>query len=279
MTGASIDIEPYEVYAIRYARRDANRREHFLLRDPHDGPMAMDYFVWAIVGGGRTLVMDAGFGAEEAVTRKREYIRRPADGLRMIGIEAAAVEDLIVSHLHYDHIGTWDDFPRARLHLQEREMHFATGPHMCRPLVRHSFTIEHIEGVVRALYDGRMNFIHGEAEIAPGISLHHVGGHTAGLQVARVWTRRGWLVLASDASHFYENFERVAPYKTVFHVGDMLAGYGKLRELADAPDAIIPGHDPLVMQRYRAPSRELEGIVVRLDADPLEQESIGGTDT
>jgi len=41
-----------------------------------------------------------------------------------------------------------------------------------------------------------------------------------------------------------------------------------MRKLASAPDAIIPGHDPMVLQRYPAVSAELKGIVVRLDADP-----------
>ena len=54
----------YEVYAIRYARHDRPARENFLDDDPHDGPMPLDYFVWAIVGAGRTFVVDTGFGAD-----------------------------------------------------------------------------------------------------------------------------------------------------------------------------------------------------------------------
>jgi hypothetical protein len=49
---------------------------------------------------------------------------------------------------------------------------------------------------------------------------------------------------------------------------DTLEGYATMRRLASRPDNIIPGHDPLVLQRYSAPSPELQGIVVRLDADP-----------
>jgi glyoxylase-like metal-dependent hydrolase (beta-lactamase superfamily II) len=86
-----------------------------------------------------------------------------------------------------------------------------------------------------------------------------------GLQAVRVATRRGWLVLASDASHFYANMEQTRPFPIVFSVADMVAGYERLRALAASPSHIIPGHDPLVMQRYPAPSKALEGIVVRLD--------------
>ena len=60
----------------------------------------------------------------------------------------------------------------------------------------------------------------------------------------------GWLVLASDASHYYENLMRQSPFPIVFNVGDMLDGFDKLRALADSADHIVPGHDPQVRQRY-----------------------------
>jgi glyoxylase-like metal-dependent hydrolase (beta-lactamase superfamily II) len=263
-------LSPYEIYAVKYAWRDATRNEHLIFKDPHDDPaMPMDYFVWAIVGKHKTYVLDSGFDRAEGEKRGRDFIRQPADGLRLIGIEAENIENLIVSHLHYDHIGTWNDFPKAKLYLQEAEMHYAVGRQMRHKSLRHSFVPDHLEGVIRALYDDRLYFPDKEEEIAPGLSLHHVGGHTVGLQVARVWTRRGWMVMAVDASHYYLNFEEVQPYRTVNHVGDMLDGYKLMLNLADSPKHIIPGHDPLVMQRYPAPSKEMEGIVARLDADPL----------
>jgi glyoxylase-like metal-dependent hydrolase (beta-lactamase superfamily II) len=110
-----------------------------------------------------------------------------------------------------------------------------------------------------------VRFHDGDAQLAPGISLHHIGGHTMGLQVVRVATRRGWLVLASDASHFYANMEQGRPFPIVWSVADMVDGYERLRSLAASREHIIPGHDPLVMQRYPAPDRSLEGVAVRLD--------------
>jgi len=111
-----------------------------------------------------------------------------------------------------------------------------------------------------------VRFHDGDAELAPGISLHYIGGHTMGLQVVRVATRRGWLVLASDASHFYANMEQVRPFPIVYNVAEMVEGYERLRALADSPAHIIPGHDPLVLERYPAPpDSALQGIVSRLD--------------
>jgi glyoxylase-like metal-dependent hydrolase (beta-lactamase superfamily II) len=95
-----------------------------------------------------------------------------------------------------------------------------------------------------------------------------VGGHSDGLQILRVWTRRGWVVVASDAAHLYAHLHGNRIFPVVYNVGDMLEGYKLLYQLADSPDHIVPGHDPLVMKLYPAPRPELEGIIVRLDVAP-----------
>ena len=152
--------------------------------------------------------------------------------------------------------------------LQEREMRFATGPHMCSATMNQAFEADHIAGMVHRVFEGRVDFIDGTREVAPGLSVHLIGGHTLGLQVVRVATRRGWVVLASDASHFYDNMNQAAPFPIVHNVGDMIRGYETLRALAETPDHVVPGHDPLVLEAYPAPRDDLKGIVARLDADP-----------
>ena len=144
-------------------------------------------------------------------------------------------------------------------------MNYATGRHMGKPVFSGAYEVEEIVGMVRRAYAGRVRFHDGDVEIAPGISLHLIGGHTMGLQVVRVATRRGWVVVASDASHFYANMEEVRPFPIVYSVADMVQGYDRLRALADSAAHIIPGHDPLVLERYPAPSGALRGIVARLD--------------
>jgi len=260
--------EPYEVYAIRYAERIGSHNQHLLHPDPHDGPMPMDYFIWAIVGNGRTFVVDLGFEAEEARKRGRTLLRTPAEGLKVLGINAAEVEDVIISHLHYDHAGTVSDFPKAQFYLQDREMSFATGRNMRHKTFNQAFAIEYVIDMLRKVYDNRVVFVDGMEEVAPGISVHHVGGHTDGLQVVRVWTKRGWVVLAADAAHYYENMEAPNPFPLVYNVGDMIDGYRTMALLADSPQHIVPGHDPLVMEQYPAPFPEAEGIVIRLDVAP-----------
>jgi glyoxylase-like metal-dependent hydrolase (beta-lactamase superfamily II) len=265
-------LPEYEIYAIKYAQRDASRASHFIGGDPHDAPMPMDYFVWVIKGAGKQYLVDTGFTAEIAAQRKREHLRCPIDSLRLLDIAPNSIDDVILTHMHYDHVGSFHKLPNARFFLQEKEMQFVTGRHMRYPFFNRSFEIEEVVGIVRLNFRGQIELVSGEVDFAPGITLHPTPGHTAGLQVVRVHTRRGWVVLASDASHYYENMRANRPYSTAFHIGDMVDSYRVLERLAPSPAHIVPGHDPLVMREYPAPERKLDGIVIRLDVAPQQIE-------
>ena len=257
-------------FAIRYATRAARRVDHFIGGDPHDGPMPMDYFVWVVAGADRVFLVDTGFTAETAARRKRQFLRCPIESMRKIGMEPDSITDVVLTHLHYDHVGNFHKLPNARFHLQERELSFATGRHMRYPYFGHGFEVEDVVGMVRLNFKRRVELYDGDAELAPGVTLHLAPGHTAGLQVVRVRTRRGDVVLASDASHFYENLETNRPFIAALDIGAMLDSFRKVERLADSRRHIVPGHDPLVMRRYAAPSSALQDIVARLDADPAE---------
>ena len=260
--------QPWEVFAIRYATVERRAAENFIGADAHEAAMHMDYYVWLARSAGQTWVIDTGFNAVAAQRRRRNFLRSPVEGLRLLGVDAATLENVIITHLHYDHVGNFDLFPNARFHLQDREMAYATGRYMGWPFFSGAYDADEVAAMVRNVYAGRVAFHDGDAVLAPGLSVHHVGGHTKGLQVVRLWTRVGWLVLASDASHYAANMDSGRPFPIVADVTEMVDGWQRLRELVDDPRHIVPGHDPLVMQRYAAPTPELEGIAVRLDAEP-----------
>jgi glyoxylase-like metal-dependent hydrolase (beta-lactamase superfamily II) len=262
-------IEPFEVLAIRYAHL-GNRHagENFVLADPHEFASDLDYFVWVVRRSDCTFVVDTGFAEEAAIRRGREHLRCPIDALRLVAIDPEQVTDVILSHMHYDHAGNLDRLPRARFHVQDREVAYATGRCMCHAPIRAPFDLDNVLHMVRHTFAGRTVFHDGTSELTPGLTLHWVGGHSDGLQIVRVWTRRGWVVLAADASHLYANFQGNRVFPVVYNVGDMLEGYKLLYRLADTPEHIIPGHDPLVMRLYPAARPDVEGIVVRLDVPP-----------
>lgn len=258
----------YEIYAIRYAKRDGQRRDNFIGGDPHDGPMPMDYFIWAVRNAERTVVIDTGFNTEVAAKRNRTHLRCPIEGLSLIDATAEEVKDVVITHLHYDHVGNFSLFPNASFHIQEPEVHFATGRHMRHACLAHHYEEEDVVGIVRMNFAGRVRMHNGPVQLAPGISLHPAPGHTPGMQFVSVNTARGRVVLASDVSHYYENMESNRPFSAAYHIGEMLDAFELLSACAESPDHIIPGHDPLVLKLYPAPKPELQGIVARLDLAP-----------
>src|SRR6266581_4228262 len=204
--------------------------------DPHDdSPMPLDYYVWAVKSPGRTFVIDTGFDEPMARKRGRTFLKSPGEGLKAIGIDPAKVPDVIITHMHYDHCGNHDLFPNARYHVQDREMQFCTGRQMSHSFMRWPFDAEDVSAMIRRLFAGRVVFHDGDEEIASGLSVHHVGGHTMGMQIVRLNTRRGAVVLASDASHLYANIESGLAYPFAYNVAEVLAGFRRAYALASSP--------------------------------------------
>jgi len=243
--------EQHEVFALHYATRDdRTRADSFIFDDDHASVHRVDYFVWVLRNEHRTIVVDTGFDHAEAARRGRTLLRDPIDALAELDVDPERVTDVVITHLHYDHAGSLDRFPVATFHLQVAEMAFATGPCMCHATLRAPYTADHVCDMVRKVFSGRVRFHDGAEEIAPGVEVHRIGGHSRGLQCVRVATRRGPLVLASDASHYYENFEQEKPFPIVDRVEEMLEGFRTIKRLAGHASRVIPGHDPLVAERY-----------------------------
>ncbi len=254
-----------KVQAIRYARHDRKAAENFLGGDDHATDMPLDYYVWAIHRDeGPPIVVDTGFGAEAALRRGRTILPPVAQGLRDAGVDPAAVEDVIVTHMHYDHAGSLDIFPQCPL------------PHPgCRDGLLHRpgngqwrdpapFDVEPVTEMVRHVFAERVVFHAGSESIAPGIQVHHASGHTFGLQFVEVATARGPIILASDTAHLYANLIRRIPFPIVIDVEAYLAALDRIAAMAPLTH-IIPGHDPLVLELF---PQEGEGIA-RVDLDPI----------
>ena len=112
----------WEVYAVRYAEHQRKAAENYIGGDPHDVLQPLDYFVWVIKNDKRTFLVDTGFDQPVGTKRGRTVITPIDQGLKRLGIEPDKVEDIIISHMHYDHCGNVDMFPRARYHVQDKEM-------------------------------------------------------------------------------------------------------------------------------------------------------------
>ncbi|CDH23588.1 N-acyl homoserine lactonase family protein [Xenorhabdus bovienii] len=238
----------YEVYALRYAEhKNRSRNENFISNDEHDNSnMPLDFYCWLIRNNDNTIMVDTGFNKELGVKRNRTYYASPESLLAKLDVDARSVEKIIVTHMHYDHIGNLKAFPNATLYMQEKEMHYCTSRHMLHRYVRAPYDPENIANAIYRLHESKVRYVGKEAEIMPGIHTYHVGGHTEGLQIVTVNTARGLIVLASDAAHYWHHVDESIPFPIVMNISDMLSAHDKIKQIAHDLTYIIPGHDPQV---------------------------------
>ena len=261
-------LPEFEVFAIKYGERLGVRGDIFMKGDPHDTPMAMDYYIWVIRNEKTTIIVDCGFSKDEGESRGRTYLRSPAEGLELLGINPKEVEHVIITHMHYDHVGNLALFPKARFHIQDTEMAYVTGRAMTHPILRHSFVLSDVQEMLAMVYQDRAIFHDGDEDLFPGITLHHFPGHARGLMAVRVNTKRGWIILASDTAHYYESLTEEHVFMTHENIYEMLESYRSLVKLGGDITRIIPGHDPDVLARYPSFSADLTGVVAVLHEKP-----------
>jgi glyoxylase-like metal-dependent hydrolase (beta-lactamase superfamily II) len=243
------------VYALRYAyRSESVRGEHFYGHDHNcHGEFPIDYYVWAICRDKDVVLVDAGFTPDTARRRgARVYLDTPAATLKSLGRTPEDVSHVVLSHLHYDHTGTLPDFPNAVVLLQRAELDFWTGPYARRGAYPHLIEETDLNHLKDREAAGTLRLLDGDTELEGGIRIHRVGGHTPGLQIVSVDTGAGTVVLAADASHFYENYEADKPYAIVHELPAMYDAFDTIRRLAGPGGIFVPGHDPLVRSRHKA---------------------------
>jgi glyoxylase-like metal-dependent hydrolase (beta-lactamase superfamily II) len=239
-------MNPYKIYTLYYGKRDATTADYFL-DDTSNIPIGMGYYLWVATNGEHTVVIDLGYHEDAGERRGRTLVRHPAELLDKVQVDPKTVQHAIVTHLHWDHVGGYALFPNARFYLQERELHFWTSSHL--PEWQSSLEEEELVAVVRLHFHGRVGLCDGSREIVPGITVHHVGGHTMGSQIVQVETARGTAVVASDAAKLYRNFMEAIPQPRSHSVAEQISGYALIKRLASAEELIIPGHDPEAMRR------------------------------
>jgi glyoxylase-like metal-dependent hydrolase (beta-lactamase superfamily II) len=252
----------WRVLAVRYATRQGTRGQHFLGHDNRSAePHPTAYYVWLAIGAERTVLVDAGISAAHAATVVGlEHRGSPVALLAEVGVAPGDVDLAVLTHLHYDHTGAVAELPRARYVVQRAEWDYWTGP-WARRISREHWLNSPQDMAHHAGCGDRLVLLDGDHELLPGLSVHLVGGHTAGMQVVRLRTPAGAVVLASDSSHFYENVETDRPGTLLHEMTGVYGAFDRARELADDDALVVPGHDPEVLERHPAASPELAGRV------------------
>ena len=220
LTGAALSLGAapnvlaplYEVYAIQYATVPGFKVSNLIAGADTSRRLDLAMSIWLIKSpDGRMIVMDAGFKREDLIQRWKpvDYVT-PAAALERFGVRREAVTDLIISHVHWDHLDGADLFPNARIWIQkdEYEHHIdSTGKRLANAIDTADATM--LYNMKRA---GRVTLVDGDArEIIPGITVYIGGKHTYQSQFAGVNTAARTVVLASDNMYLYESLDKHLP--------------------------------------------------------------------
>ena len=247
----------YEAYALRYAFRDGNTSSQtyyrYELYDEPEQTFAMDYFFWVVRNSRRTVLFDCGYTEQRALQRGRTLVASPVELLERIGVGVGQVDHVVLSHMHWDHIGNVGLFPNATFSVARREFAFWRDPIGKRPCTGLANGDEELAAVENLQREGRLFQIETDHHrLYSGIDLVTTPGHTPGQLIADVATADGSVVLASDALHYDEEMTLDRPFHVFTEIGGMYRTYELLRSLSARPEtAVIAGHDPAVTARYK----------------------------
>jgi glyoxylase-like metal-dependent hydrolase (beta-lactamase superfamily II) len=215
--------------------------------------MDIAMMIWVLKGvDGRIAIVDSGFHRDRYFTQftVRDYVK-PSEAIAPLGIKPEDVTDLLLSHMHWDHAGGIDLFPKARVWVQKEEYDYYTGEAWQSARTHGGIDADDVQEIVRRNTDGKVSFVRGDDDTSlSGITFGVGGKHTFASQFVVVSTRPHAIVIASDNMYLYENLDAHAPIAQTLDAGSNLRTQDRMKSLASEPRLLVPGHDPAVFARF-----------------------------
>jgi glyoxylase-like metal-dependent hydrolase (beta-lactamase superfamily II) len=256
----------YEVYAAKYAGPVTSKLAFLYFNEGWDQDIDRYYYVWALKGNGEVVVVDTGAGVSMAGQRKLKGYVNPVDALKRIGVDGSNVTKVVITHMHWDHVGGMEmfpaAFPQAKFYVQKKEYDFWIKP----PVAKRPFMRTFVDDVGnRALTDlegtNRLVLVQGDLNIGPGLDILYAPGHTVALQSLGVETAKGRAVVAADCGHLARNFKEDHPSSLITDLVGWLETYDRLRGWASSVDLLFPGHDAGMLRNYPMVADDITRLV------------------
>ncbi len=251
----------YDVFAVRYATIPNFKASGLLEGADTSRRIDIAMTVWLLKGpDGRNVLVDAGFYRDNFVRQwKPVDFMKPSDAVARAGVKPEDVTDIIVSHVHWDHLDGVDLFPKARIWIQREEFeHHLDSAGTVKDRAINAADAKVLAELAKA---GRVMLVDGDGkEIIPGIHVYTGGKHTFASQLATVNTASGTVVIASDNMYLYENMARHVPIAQTLDRESNLRTQDRMKTLASNERLIIPGHDLDVFVRFPEPGNGIAHI-------------------
>ena len=256
----------YEIYAAKYGGPVVRKVAIVLWNVGWDQDGPINYYVWAVKGkGGEVILVDTGPSPAQGAARKIPGFVDPINVVARIGATADSVSRVVITHMHWDHVGNIEGylraFPKARFYVQKREFDFCVkNPVAQRKPVVAVFDPAASKIVGALERSDRLVIVDGDANLAPGIDLFLAPGHTLGLQVVRVNTAKGPAIVGSDCAHVFRGYREDNPSVFIMDMPAWIQSFDKVKSKA-AIDLIFPGHDVLMHQDYPKVAEDVTRLV------------------
>jgi glyoxylase-like metal-dependent hydrolase (beta-lactamase superfamily II) len=245
----------YQVTIVKYGTRTSLKSDVYLnfhLYNESDVPIEMDYFFWIIKNAVRTVVVDTGFSRRSADERGRTLLADVSELFENFGVDPETSPPVLLTHAHYDHIGNLQLFPTSQFWMAKKEFAFWSSRHRQRTMFHHSVEDEELEYLSEIFDQGRLTLFNDRLDVAPGIEAIVVGGHTPGQCIVKVQTNEGVVLLASDAIHYYDEYDHDMLFASVSNLVDMYEGFDLIHEMQRSANIthLVSGHDPDTLNRF-----------------------------
>ena len=253
----------YEVYAISYGVIPDFSVANLVAGADRSRKLDIQMMVWLLKGpNGANVLVDSGFYRDKLFKqwKVRDFIK-PSEAIAKLGLKPEDITDVIVTHMHWDHAGGIDLFPKARIWIQQDEYTYYTGEAWQQGGSHGGIDAEDVLALVKANTEGRVRLVKGDdQESIDGIRFYTGGRHTYASQYIAVNAKAGTIVIASDNCYLYENLDKRAPIAQTLDAASNLRAQDRMKQLASSPRFIVPGHDPAVFTRFPAPGNGVAKI-------------------
>jgi glyoxylase-like metal-dependent hydrolase (beta-lactamase superfamily II) len=243
----------YEIFALKFGERTNKIPiSEAAVGATGDDSLNICFMYWLLKGNnGKNILVDAGFTDDSEINPKYITYTRPDKMLEKINMKPSDITDIIITHPHWDHIGGIDLYPDAHVWMQKEDYEYFVGMAWQEGGVNGGFNKKDVLKIVRRNMDNQLTLVNGDdIEVLQGIRVFIGSKHTYQSQYVLIGSGEGSVIIASDNAWFYYNLTSSLPIPITLDSNAYTANLKRMKSMVTNIDMVIPGHDPLLFNKF-----------------------------